>query len=186
VITLVISRSLFRKEKSTGVTKRREDGAVVKDDKENADDNNNNIQPNFWTIPKIIWDSEFSLASELAAEDEERAEKEEERDFDHTLDVSGILDDNGNQFITFVWGGEERMTCIAKKQVDDKALVGLTDAERDRMGMYLDDAEVERRATTLLNDAELVTQQTTGNKRKPDIDNEEREVKRKREDSEKT
>ena len=163
----------------TGVTKRRKSDVVLKGDEENADDDDN-IQPNFWTIPRIIWDLKFSLSSKLAAEAEE-----EERENDHTLDVSGTLDDNGNRFITFVWGEEWPMHCIAKKQVDDKTLVGLTDAERDRMGMYLDDAEVKRRATTLPNDVELDTQQTTVNKRKPDIDDEERNVKRKREDSEK-
>ena len=160
----------------TGVTKRQKN-VVSKSDEENDD----NIQPNFWTIPKITWDLKFSLASEYAAE----AEEMEYRENDHTLDVSGTLDDNGNRYVTFIWGGEERMHCIAKKQVDDKTLVGLTDAERDRMGMYLDDAEVKRRATTLPNDVELDTQQTTGNKRKPDIDDEERNVKRKREDTEK-
>ena len=111
----------------TGVTKRRKN-VVLKGDEENADDN---IQPNFWTIPKIIWDPKFSFTSKWAAE----VEEEEYRENDHTLDASGTLDDNGNRYITFVWGGEGRVTCIAKKQVDDKTLVGLTDAERDRMGM---------------------------------------------------
>jgi hypothetical protein len=68
----------------------------------------------------------------------------------HTLKISAVLDDDGNHFIIFIWDQgysgcvPHYAVCIAKKQKDDSSPVGLTDSERDRLGMYLGEDEVRK------------------------------------------
>jgi dsRNA-specific ribonuclease len=69
---------------------------------------------------------------------------------DNTLKISAVLDDDGNQFLSFLWDqgfsrGDHYSLCIAKKQKDETSHVGLTDSERDRLGMYLREDEVRKR-----------------------------------------
>jgi hypothetical protein len=103
----------------------------------------------------------------------------------HMVEVCDVVDDNGNRFITLIldqgWSGcmPHCAGWVGKKQSDEEALVGLTDTERERMGMYLTDEEVEGRATT--QDKKDVAAEETSNKKRK-VEDEERDVKRKRED----
>ena len=97
------------------------------------------------------------------------------------MDISDVVDDNGNRFVTLVRDQGYSGCCphyadwVGKKQSDDEALVGLTDAERQRLGMYLANEDVEKQG------AGEETKEETDNKRKAG-DEEERDAKRKRED----
>ena len=99
----------------------------------------------------------------------------------HEIEISELVDDNGNRFVTLVRDQGYSGCCphfadwVGKKQSDDEALVGLTDGERQRLGMYLTTEEVK---------TEAVVQETkveADNKRKAG-DDDERDAKRKRED----
>jgi hypothetical protein len=92
---------------------------------------------NCWSIKKVDWAPGFSS---------------DQQEDGHLLEVYETLDDDGNNFIAFVWDqgwwgcSPHSSTCIAKKQKDEHALVSLTYAERERLGMYLTKAEVMERA----------------------------------------
>ncbi|KAJ7630561.1 hypothetical protein FB45DRAFT_538514 [Roridomyces roridus] len=66
------------------------------------------------------------------------------------ITVVDVLDDNGNPFVEFKHScGEEVVVYVGKKQknaaVDlGKGLEGLTDGERKRLGIYVEDAEIKR------------------------------------------
>jgi hypothetical protein len=109
--------------------------------------------------------------------------RDEETVRGHAVEVCNAVDDNGNRFITLFWDqgwsgcSPHSADWVGKKQTDEEALVGLTDAERERTGMYLTDEEVKERATQSMKD---IAAEETSNKRK--IEGEERDVKRKRKD----
>jgi dsRNA-specific ribonuclease len=90
---------------------------------------------------------------------------------DNNLKISAVLDDDGNRFLTFIWDqGWSGCTphyalCIAKKQKDKKSPVGLTDSERDRLGMYLKEDEVRKRGEKQSKKANGKAKEA-GNKRK--------------------
>jgi hypothetical protein len=108
----------------------------------------------------------------------------------HWVEVCDAVDDNGSHFVTLVWDqGWEGCAphfgdWVGKRQLDDEALVGLTDTERERMGMYLTEEEVQKRAAGAAAQ-EKKDDATTDGKRKVKEETEEekeRDVKRKRED----
>lgn len=128
---------------------------------------------NCWGIKEVVWDS---VAAKIEVGD------------GHVLEVSDVEDDNGNPFLTFIWrqeldwGDEGHVRCLAKKQMDENIRESLTDAERERLCMYLMDEEVEARAVGKGETTEVDRdyKEKTGTKRKSDDD--EQSVKRKRED----
>jgi hypothetical protein len=102
----------------------------------------------------------------------------------HKLEVYDLADDNGNKFIAFVWDQgwsgccPHSSTCLAKKRTDENIPVGLTDSERDRIGLYLTKEEVKKKANAA-GGVEGGAAGKVSNKRK--MEDEELDVKRKRE-----
>jgi hypothetical protein len=127
---------------------------------------------NCWEIERVHWQKNCSNEMEEG----------------HLLQIYDLADDDGNKFIAFVWNQgwwgcvEHISTCLAKKQTNENALVGLTDGERDRMGMYLSDSEVEKRAfvkeRNIADSQGRSEQGSTGEKRK--LEDEEKGAKQKR------
>ncbi|KAJ7785823.1 hypothetical protein B0H16DRAFT_1488184 [Mycena metata] len=70
------------------------------------------------------------------------------------IQVVDVLDDNGYPFVQFTFTPElfePRVVYIGKKQPDEQNLEGLTDGERQRLGIFVSDQEIERAALALQN-----------------------------------
>ncbi|KAJ6519361.1 hypothetical protein C8R45DRAFT_19384 [Mycena sanguinolenta] len=78
-----------------------------------------------------------------------------EFDFDWSrffIGVVDVVDDNGYPFLMFIhWPSmhESEVTYIGKKQKSVLALEGLTDGERQRLGIFVEEGEIERAALEL-------------------------------------
>jgi len=134
---------------------------------------------NAWDIDKVDWASGFSTEATYGIDE------------GHTLEVYEVRDDDGHNFVAFIWDQgysgcvPHYATCVAKKQRDENALVGLTDSERERLGMYLTEAEIVERADVKdseekgdVDERKAGKDSAIGGKRK--VDDGERDVKRKR------
>jgi hypothetical protein len=98
-----------------------------------------------WDIMKFEWAPGFSSQVTLGIAT------------GHRVEIYKALDDNGNHFIAFIWnqGWDDDdcevhyATCIAKKVVGG-TFVGLSDSERERLGMYQTWDEIEDNGASCL------------------------------------
>jgi len=130
--------------------------------------------PNHWAIKEMQWAPGYSTRITYGIVE------------GHALNISDLLDDNGDRFITFAWH-QGYSACIphdaywtGKKQADENALVGLSDAEREQMGMYLTREQVERNANHQIKEEDDIGSGESGSKRK--VEEDDRDVKHIRED----
>jgi hypothetical protein len=94
--------------------------------------------PNSWDFTNVTWD-----------EDEGMDESEE---YDHGISIIDVKDDEGHAFLLFNFN-EGYSGCIqsfasfvGKRQKDKESYEGLTDAEKDRLGMLITWDEAEKLA----------------------------------------
>jgi hypothetical protein len=102
------------------------------------ENNSMKYRKNFWEIKEIKWQGRAIMDSE-----------------GNGFGVCEVKDDNGNPFLKYEWGDAEDYGCHASdfgfyvgKKVDDRdEECQLTDYERVRLGLVLNEAEVEELAT---------------------------------------
>ncbi|KAJ7770927.1 hypothetical protein DFH07DRAFT_938084 [Mycena maculata] len=91
----------------------------------------------------------------IVEEDAEDKNSGDNFDFSHSrfiITVVDVLDDNGHPFIEFTHSPgihEQDVTYVGKKQKTNnprKKLEGLTDGERQRLGIFVEDTEIRRAA----------------------------------------
>jgi hypothetical protein len=124
-----------------------------------------------WSINEVEWDPEHRRGTYGITTG-------------HEMEISDVVDDNGNRFVTLVRDQGYSGCCphyadwVGRKQSDNEALVGLTDAETKRLGMYLTEEEVKNLKQGAGQEKK---EEEADTKRKAD-DDDERDPKRKRED----